>query len=120
MELLTALIVYLIIVILIYYLARTFLLITIWSSLVLSLVIGLIFISALCPISSVERVMHRSWLVTIYTFIYVVTSLLALFYIIERSLKDVDKKKLKEFPIRGHNNRREGYEQSGYPAMAGK
>ncbi len=100
MELLTALIVYLIIIVLIYYLARAFLHITIWSSLVLSLVIGLIFLSAICPISSVERVMDKSTLVTIYTFIYVITSLLALFYIIERALRDLDMKKLRDCTLR--------------------
>lgn len=90
MELSTALILYVVIVAAIYFLLRTFLRVTIWSSLVLSLVIGLIFLSALCPISSVDRVMEKSTLLTVYTIIYIVTTLLALFYIIERAFRDID------------------------------
>ena len=90
MELSTALIVYVIIVAVVYFLLRTFLRVTVWSSLVLSLVVGLIFLSALCPISAVDKVMEKSTLLTVYTIIYIATTLLALFYIIERAFRDID------------------------------
>lgn len=85
-----ALLVYIILVVIVYFLARSFLRITIWSSIVLSLVIGVIFLSALCPISSVEKVMEHTTSLTFYMIIYVFTILLALFYILERAIGDVD------------------------------
>ena len=91
MDLELALLVYLILVIIVYFLSRNFLRITIWSSIVLSLVIGVIFLSALCPISSVEKVMEQSVALSLYIVIVVFTILLAIFYILERALRDIDR-----------------------------
>lgn len=90
MDIELALLVYLIIVVIVYFLSRTFLRITIWSSIVLSLVIGAIFLAALCPISSVDKVLEHSNLLTLYAIIHMFTVLIALFYILERALRDVD------------------------------
>lgn len=91
MDLELALLVYLILVIIIYFLSRSFLRITIWSSIVLSLVIGAIFLAVLCPISSIDKVMDHSNLLTLYGIIIIFTILVALFYILERAIRDVDR-----------------------------
>lgn|SRR4030067_1759295 len=86
----TALLVYLIVLVISYLFSRFFLKINIWSSIVLSAIIALIITAALCPISSIEKAMEGSSATTVYLFIYMITILLGLFYIIERALRDID------------------------------
>ena len=100
MDLELALLVYLILVIVVYFLSRSFLRITIWSSIVLSLLIGVIFLSALCPTSSFDKVMDQSVAMSIYMVIVTFTILLSIFYILERALRDIDRSSVTGCPLK--------------------
>ena len=105
MDLQIALLVYVIVIILLYVFSRFFLKITIWSSIVLSAVIALIITLALCPLSCIEKIMEGSWLMGLYLFFIAVTFLLGIFYIIERSLRDIDYVTLRAEKMRSETGR---------------
>jgi len=96
MELQIALILYAIIVLTVFWLAR-YSGITMWSALVLSLLIGIIALSAMCPISSVERVFRGDPLFGFYALIQLTTTLIILWYILDKSLRDRDLGEVDEF-----------------------
>ena len=89
MEITYALIIYFIFVILTFIILRHRLLIRVFSSLVLSLVLGMILLFIICPISSIETVMSNTPYPYIYGLIILVTTLVILFYIIEKALADI-------------------------------
>lgn len=90
MDLNGALVAYIILTIIIYLIVRYLLQVTAWSSFILAILIGIIFLSVICPISSVERVMNESGIISLYILIYIITFLLILFYVISKTITDTD------------------------------
>jgi len=100
MELSVSLIAYVIVVILIFSILKFYMNITIWSSFVFAILVGLILLSVLCPISSVDRVIEKSTLLTAYMFIYFVTVLVIIFYVVDKALRDVSDTKTTRESVR--------------------
>lgn len=89
MELKNALLVYLVIVVLTFVLGVRFR-ISKWSSLVLSLLVGMIILSLIFPISSVERVAVNGPYLYIYTVLQILTVFILLWYILYSIFHDRD------------------------------
>ncbi len=84
------LIIYLILIIVLFLLFRYGLLITWWSALVLALLIGLIYLSIISPISSINKIMGKSNAFAIYCLIIIVSLLIIIFYLITKAVLDFD------------------------------
>ena len=81
MNLPQSLLIYFVVVVLVFFLATKYK-ISKWSSLALSLLIGIIVLSLVFPISSIERVQVTGPYIYIYTIIQIFTVFILLWYIL--------------------------------------
>lgn len=94
MKLVTALLLYLILIFVIYYAARILLRITVLSSVMFALLIGFLILCLLRPISSIYDYQKNSTLIGVYYLIALITVLYLLFYLVYQGIHDVDPYKL--------------------------
>jgi len=87
MDLKIALLLYLFIAIIVYIIARLYR-ITVLSSIVLALLLSIIVLSVIYPVSAVEKIFTKNYLLLTYTFIQMLTSFIILWYLIYKILSD--------------------------------
>jgi hypothetical protein len=85
----SAILVYFVLLILTYLIARFVFFISNWSSIIVAVTIALIATAAICPMSSVDKSMENSPLLSFYMLIYVISIILILFYILDKSSRDI-------------------------------
>ena len=85
-----ALIIYAIIVVVVYVLARGFFGLHGVSALALAILSGLLGLSLACPYSSIEKVIGKSELFGTYSFVMTISTFYLLFYIIYNAVYDRD------------------------------
>ena len=87
MDILVALIIYIIVIIIVYLLAR-FYHVSVWSSFVLAFLFGLIVLSAIKPYSELYESTTAKEYSIIYGLIWLATIILIIIYVIERAIND--------------------------------
>lgn len=87
MELTHALLIYFFTVTIIFLLAKHNH-ITVWSSFILAILVGIIILSVIYPISTLDRLLSNNPLIHLYTIIQLLTFLILLFYILDCALSD--------------------------------
>lgn len=89
MDLQWALLIWLIVVILVFILARSFR-IRFWSALLLALIIGAIILGIITPVNNlIASLTNRSLATTIYALIMFLTPLIVLIYVVAKAVTDV-------------------------------